>query len=66
MGKDSENYWVRSGEWFFRIDLTNTKQSLYNLQDDQFCNQNLASEKPNIANEMLNKISRWRQERSSD
>tara|TARA_Y100000590_G_scaffold467460_1_gene646457 strand:- start:7987 stop:9375 length:1389 start_codon:yes stop_codon:yes gene_type:complete len=66
MGKDSENYWVRSDEWFFSIDLTNTKQSLYNLQDDQFCNQNLASEKPNIANEMLNKISRWRQERSSD
>tara|TARA_A100001011_G_scaffold394850_1_gene488236 strand:+ start:340 stop:1746 length:1407 start_codon:yes stop_codon:yes gene_type:complete len=66
MGKDSENYWVRSGEWFFRNNLTDETQSLFNLREDQFCNTNLAPDMPNITNEMLNKISRWRQERLSD
>ena len=66
MGKDEENYWIRSGQWFFRINLTNNTQALYNLREDQFCNQNLASERPNISNEMLNKISRWRQKKLSE
>tara|TARA_B100001250_G_C19794530_1_gene788150 strand:- start:272 stop:1660 length:1389 start_codon:yes stop_codon:yes gene_type:complete len=66
MGKDEENYWIRSGQWFFRINLTNNTQALYNLREDQFCNQNLASGRPNISNEMLNKISRWRQKKLSE
>ncbi len=66
MGKDEENYWIRTDEWFFKINLTENTQALYNLKEDQFCNQNLASDRPNISNQLLNKISRWRQKKLSE
>lgn len=57
MGRDVKAYWSRNKDWFYKINLTDQTNALYNIKDDPFCTKNIILENPHISLEFLNKIS---------
>jgi len=41
MGRDVEAYWGRDKNWFYKSNLTDQTNALYNIIDDPFCTKNV-------------------------
>ena len=49
MGKDVEAFWIRNNDWFYKKNLTDQNDALYDINNDPFCNKNVILENPIIA-----------------
>ena len=63
MGRDVEAYWIREQNWFFNWNITDNKQSLYDIENDPYCNNDEKINNPEIALRLKDAITKWRKEK---
>jgi hypothetical protein len=63
MGRDVEAYWIREQNWFFNWNITDNKQSLYDIENDPYCNNDEIINNPEIALRLKDAITKWRKEK---
>tara|TARA_E500000178_G_scaffold54981_1_gene51233 strand:- start:682 stop:1650 length:969 start_codon:yes stop_codon:yes gene_type:complete len=56
MGRDVETYWGRDKNWFYKSNLTDQTNALYNIIDDPFCTKNVIKNNPDIVQKFTNRI----------
>ena len=56
MGRDVETYWGRDKNWFYKSNLTDQTNALYNIIDDPFCTKNVIKNNPDIVQKFANRI----------
>ena len=56
MGRDVETYWGRDKKWFYKSNLTDQTNALYNIIDDPFCTNNVIKNNPDIVQKFANRI----------
>tara|TARA_B100001173_G_scaffold266483_1_gene242025 strand:- start:3 stop:1208 length:1206 start_codon:yes stop_codon:yes gene_type:complete len=56
MGRDVEAYWGRDKNWFYKSNLTDQTNALYNIIDDPFCTKNVINNNPDIVQKFANRI----------
>ena len=56
MGRDVETYWGRDKNWFYKSNLTDETNALYNIIDDPFCTKNVIKNNPDIVQKFTNRI----------
>ena len=56
MGRDVETYWGRDKNWFYKSNLTDQTNALYNIIDDPFCTKNVIKNNPDIVQKFANQI----------
>ena len=56
MGRDVETYWGRDKNWFYKSNLTDQTNALYNIIDDPFCTKNVIKNNPDIVQKFTNQI----------
>ena len=62
MGRRLDGYWMRTNEWFYSYNATDSIHSLYNMLDDPRNNLNLSKEKPGLVREMYEKVLKWKED----
>ena len=66
MGKPTEGYWIRNKDWFLNWNITENEINLYSIKLDQYNDNNLADQKPEIVETMIEKIKTWNDERKTE
>ena len=61
MGRKLDGYWVRTKDWYYSYNATDSVHSLYNMQDDPRNNQNLANDMPELVLEMYEQVLQWKE-----
>ena len=56
MGRDVNAYWGRNKKWFFKSNITDEFEALYDISKDPFCNNNVIENHDNIATLFRDKI----------
>ena len=56
MGRDVNAYWGRNKKWFFKSNITDGFEALYDISKDPYCNNNIIENHDNIATLFRDKI----------
>ena len=56
MGKDVDAYWIREDNWFYSLNKTDDRESLYDIKKDPFCNSNAINNYPELVSRLKDKI----------
>ena len=56
MGRDVETYWGRDKKLFYKSNLTDQTNALYNITNDPFCTNNVIKNNPDIVQKFANII----------
>ena len=60
MGRKAKAYWIRQDHWFLSWDTESGEKRLYDVQRDPREDSNLASEHPELVEDLVARIQAWR------
>lgn len=60
MGRKLDGYWIRTPQWFYSYNATDSVHSLYDMKSDPRNDQNLASKEIDLVYDFYNQIMQWK------
>ena len=56
MGKDVKAFWARNKKWFYKSNITDNSEALYNIPEDPFCESNVLEGNDSVAQLFKDKL----------
>ena len=64
MGRDVDAFWVRENEWFYKLNVTDNTEALFDVNTDPFCYNDLKKENLEVSSRLKNEILEWGKEKN--
>ncbi len=56
MGRDVKAFWGRNKQWFYKSNITDNFEALYNISEDPFCESNVLDGNNSVAQLFKDKL----------
>ena len=63
MGRDVAVFWIRESKWFYKLNVTDNTEALFDISTDPFCYNNIKKENSEVLNRLKDEILEWKKEK---
>ena len=63
MGRDVAAFWIRESKWFYKLNVTDNTEALFDISTDPFCYNNIKKENSEVSSRLKDEILEWKKEK---